>query len=273
MRLRELRLSLMSRLDPIDARIIIRLATGLDDLNQLMKPERIITDEEERKAMNLAGERLSGIPMAYIMGEKEFYGLPFRITEDVLIPRPDTETLVDVAIRLSSSFSNPRILDLCTGSGAVGTAIAHTLSIPVALSDISPAALSIAAENYERNIGKRPDARLGSLLEPWSGSVFDIIATNPPYLTKSWYEETDKDVKAEPSIALLGGEDDGLGIIRSIISLSPHYLREGGVLAIECDYRQTESCARILRNEGFSEIAVAKDAAGKERVVHGTRLS
>ena len=106
------------------------------------------------------------LPMAYIMGEKEFYGLPFRVSEDVLIPRPDTETLVDVAIRLSSSFSNPRILDLCTGSGAVGTAIAHTLSIPVALSDISPAALSIAAENYERNIGKRPDARLGSLLEP-----------------------------------------------------------------------------------------------------------
>ena len=273
MRLRELRLSLMSRLDPIDARIIIRLATGLDDLNQLMKPERIITDEEERKAMNLAGERLSGIPMAYIMGEKEFYGLPFRVSEDVLIPRPDTETLVDVAIRLSSAFSNPRILDLCTGSGAVGTAIAHTLSIPVALSDISPAALSIAAENYERNIGKRPDARLGSLLEPWSGSVFDIIATNPPYLTDRWYEETEIDVKKEPSLAFLGGGEDGLDLIRTIAHDAPRYLSEDGALAIECDFRQIESCGRILRNEGFTSIEVERDAAGKERVIYGRRLS
>ena len=152
-------------------------------------------------------------------------------------------------------------------------ALAHSLGIPVAMSDISEKALAIASCNYERNIGAAPDARLGSLFEPWRGERFDIIATNPPYLTQSWYEETDKDVKAEPSLALLGGDEDGLGIIRSIISLSPDYLNEGGVLAIECDYRQTESCARILRNEGFSEIAVARDAAGKERVVHGTRLS
>lgn len=273
MRVRELKRELLARIDSLDVRIIMRIATGLDDIHQLTEADTSLSDSEVAMARELVERRLSGTPMAYITGEKEFYGLPFRVTKDVLIPRPDTETLVDIVLGYARRYENPRILDLCTGSGAIATTLAHSLGIPVAMSDISEKALAIASCNYERNIGAAPDARLGSLFEPWRGERFDIIATNPPYLTQSWYEETDKDVKAEPSLALLGGDEDGLGIIRSIISLSPDYLNEGGVLAIECDYRQTESCARILRNEGFSEIAVAKDAAGKERVVHGTRLS
>ena len=273
MRVRELKRELLEKIDSLDARIIMRIATGLDDIHQITEADTDLSDSETAMARKLMERRLAGTPMAYITGEKEFYGLPFHVTEDVLIPRPDTETLVDVVLGYARRYADPRILDLCTGSGAIATAIACSLGSPVAMSDISGKALAIAACNYERNTGTRTDARLGSLFEPWAGERFDIIATNPPYLTQSWYEETDKDVKAEPSLALLGGDDDGLGIIRSIISLSPEYLNEGGVLAIECDYRQAESCARILRNEGFSEIAVAKDAAGKERVVHGTRLS
>ena len=273
MRLRELKRGLMARLESLDSRMIIRLATGLDDMAQLMEPERELSDEEVRKAWELAGKRLSSVPMAYITGEKEFYGLPFRVDSNVLIPRPDTETLVDVAVTLSSSFDNPRILDLCTGSGAVGTAIAHTLSLPVSLSDISGKALSIAIGNYERNTGMECDARLGSLFEPWAGETFDIIASNPPYLTEKWYEETEEDVKKEPRLAFIGGDDDGLSLIRRIIHEAPRHLNDGGFLAIECDYRQMESCARIFRNEGFSSIAIAEDAAGRERVIHGRRLS
>ncbi len=264
---------LLHSLDALDARIILRMATGMSDIEVLMNPEREIDEGTVSMALALADERRSGIPMAYIMGEKEFYGLPLKVTEDTLIPRPDTETLVDVALRLSELYQRPRILDLCTGSGAVAVAIAHTLSLPVCLSDVSEKALSIAAENYERNIGRKPDARLGSLFEPWSGEHFDIIATNPPYLTELWYEETELDVKAEPSLALIGGGADGLDLIRRIIHEAPDYLTEDGSLAIECDFRQIESCARIFRSEGFSSISVEKDAAGKERVIYGRRLS
>ena len=273
MRLRALKRDLIQSNGDLEARIIIRIATGMDEIAQIINAEEELPEEAVEKAMQLSKERLAGTPMAYIMGKKEFYGLPFKVSRDVLIPRPDTESLVDVAVRLASSFAKPRILDLCTGSGAVGTAIACTLSLPVALSDISPAALAIASENYERNTGEKPDARLGSLFEPWKGAVFDIIATNPPYLTDAWYGETDKDVKQEPSLALIGGGDDGLDIIRQIIHQASGYLAKDGALAIECDFRQIESCGRIFRNEGFSSIAVEKDAAGKERVIYGRRLS
>ena len=273
MRLRDLKCTLMHTLDPLDARIIIRIATGLDDIGQLMDPDRELEEEEVQKALALSQKRLEGTPMAYLMQEKEFYGLPFYVDEDVLIPRPDTETLVDIAIKLSASFSKPRILDLCTGSGAVGTAIAHTLSIPVAISDISPAALEIAKRNYGKNTGMDPDARLGSLFDPWKDERFDIIVSNPPYLTELWYEETEKDVKREPAAAFLGGGEDGLDLIREIARKAPEHLGKDGVLALECDFRQIESCGRILRNEGFSSIAVEKDAAGKERVIYGRRLS
>ena len=106
-----------------------------------------------------------------------------------------------------------------------------------------------------------------------SGSVFDIIATNPPYLTARWYEETEIDVKKEPPLAFLGGGEDGLDLIRAIAHEAPRHLSEDGALAIECDFRQIESCGRILRNEGFTSIEVERDAAGKERVIYGRRLS
>ena len=273
MRIKDARRILLGKLDSTDARIILRLATGLDDIHQITEGESELATEAEAVIHTLMEKRLSGTPMAYIMGEKEFYGIPFHVSESVLIPRPDTETLVDTAIELAGRFRNPRVLDLCTGSGAIGTAIAHTLSIAVALSDISSEAIAIASGNYRSNIGKEPDARTGDLFGPWEGSVFDIIATNPPYLTDAWYEETERDVKAEPMNALVGGGRDGLDIIRRIISQAPDYLSPDGYLAIECDYRQIEICGRLLETEGFSDIASRKDLAGKERVVYGRRNS
>ncbi len=270
MKLKELKSYLISRTEPVDARIIIREAAGFDDIAQILHAEDEISPEAAAKAERMLAERISGRPMAYILGEKEFYGLPFTVNESVLIPRPDTETLVDTAIELAASFRRPRILDLCTGSGAVGTAIAATLSIPVSLSDISPEALDIAKQNYRRNTGHEPDARLGSLYGPWEGERFDIIASNPPYLTPEWYEDTDADVKAEPEIAFLGGPD-GLDLIRIIISAGYDYLNENGYIALECDYRQIDNCVRILQSSSFSGIGIRKDLAGKERVVYGRK--
>lgn len=271
MKLKELKARLMAETEAVDARMIIHMATGLDDVAQIVHADDEVSAESSRQALSLLSLRKDGTPMAYITGEKEFYGLPFHTDSSVLIPRPDTETLVDAALECAAAFSRPRILDLCTGSGAVGTAISHTLSIPVALSDISPQALEIAKENYRRNTGTDADARLGSLFEPWEGESFDIIASNPPYLTESWYEETERDVKKEPRIAFIGGGDDGLDIIRAIVRTSIRHLHEGGYLLIECDYRQMDICANIFHHAGFSYIQIRKDLAGKERVIYGRK--
>ena len=268
----ELKRKLLARTESTDARIIITLATGLDAIAQITKSRRNVTAEEEAKAMNFLNERLSGTPMAYITGEKEFYGHSFHVTPSVLIPRPDTETLVEKAVEIAKNFPCPRILDLCTGSGAIAASVSYALSMPVAISDISPDALAIARENYRIITGKEAEWREGDLLNPWKGEHFDMILSNPPYLTASWYEETDSCVKSEPEIAFLGGGNDGLDIIRKIIATSPDILNKGGYLMLEIDYRQSEICGSLLEKSGFSEISVLRDLAGKERVIYG-RLS
>ena len=167
MKLSELRRKLLERIDPVDVRIILRLATGLDDIHQITESQSEVSAEAEALAAETLERRLSGIPMAYITGEKEFYGHTFKVTEDTLIPRPDTETLVDAVIELSRRFSNPSILDLCTGSGAVAASVAAAISRPAALSDVSAPALAVARENYRRITGQEPEWREGDLLEPW----------------------------------------------------------------------------------------------------------
>ena len=255
-------------LDALDIRLLVKAGTGLDEVRQLTDPDTEVSGDV---TLALAGRRLSGEPMAYILGEKEFYGLVFRVNPHVLIPRPDTETLVETAIELAEG--RERILDICTGSGAVATALAFTLKRPVAMSDISPEALETAKGNYLRLTGEEPDARAGSLFEPWDGEFFNLIVSNPPYLTSSWYDETDKDVKAEPEIAFLGGGDDGLGIIKELVAQAKEHILPDGALALECDYRQTAICAMILESNSFADIRIRKDLAGKERVVYGRRLS
>ena len=272
MTIRELRKELLSATEAVDARLILRLATGLDDIHQITESCREVTDEEEKKAMELLRRRLSGEPMAYITGEKEFYGHAFSVSPAVLIPRPDTETLVDTVIKLSDLFSKPRILDLCTGSGAVAASVAAALGTAVQMSDISEAALSVAKGNYRRITGMDAEARCGDLLAPWDGTVFSIIASNPPYLTDKWYEDTDKDIKAEPENAFIGGGEDGLELIRRIIRSAPEHLEEGGFLALECDYRQMGICGNLLEKGGFTDIHTVRDLADKERVIYGRRL-
>ncbi|MDY5931471.1 MAG: peptide chain release factor N(5)-glutamine methyltransferase [Candidatus Ornithospirochaeta sp.] len=253
----------------LEVRLIIEKATGFDQLRQIAEGSSEIPDEKCKEAFDMLSRRLSGTPMAYITGKKEFYGNTFSVSPSVLIPRPDTETLVEAALDKARLFSSARILDLCTGSGAVGVSIAKASGLDVFLSDISEDALSIASQNYRTIIGHDGDIRKGSLFEPWKGMRFDIIASNPPYLTEKWWEETERDVKAEPLIAFIGHGDDGLDIIRRIIDESPLYLAEGGFLMLECDYRQTSSCAILLENRGFEGISIVKDLAGKERVVYG----
>ena len=256
--------------DPmLEARVLLSFL-GFSPLKQITDKNEEVSQKTADEATSMMKKRASGYPMAYITGVKEFWGMEFKVNDNVLIPRPDTETLVEVAVDLYIENNlQGKILDLCTGSGAVATAIAKELEKDVKLSDISPSAAETAKENYERLIGRTADIRVGDLFEKWEGCEFSLIVSNPPYLTDTWCNEVDEEVKKEPRLALYGFDEDGLGIIRRIIADSGKFLEKGGYIALECDYRQCSTLAKLLETEGYSGVNIKKDLAGKDRVVYG----
>ena len=256
--------------DPmLEARVLLSFL-GFSPLKQITDKNEEVSQKTADEATSMMKKRASGYPMAYITGVKEFWGMEFKVNDNVLIPRPDTETLVDVAVDLYIENNlQGKILDLCTGSGAVATSIAKELGKDVKLSDISPSAAETAKENYERLIGRTADIRVGDLFEKWKGCKFSLIVSNPPYLTDTWCNEVDEEVKKEPRLALYGFDEDGLGIIRRIIADSGKFLEKGGYIALECDYRQCSTLAKLLETEGYSGVNIKKDLAGKDRVVYG----
>ena len=256
--------------DPmLEARVLLCFL-GFSPLKQITDKNEEVSQKTADEATSMMKKRASGYPMAYITGVKEFWGMEFKVNDNVLIPRPDTETLVEVAVDLYIENNlQGKILDLCTGSGAVATAIAKELEKDVKLSDISPSAAETAKENYERLIGRTADIRVGDLFEKWEGCEFSLIVSNPPYLTDTWCNEVDEEVKKEPRLALYGFDEDGLGIIRRIIADSGKFLEKGGYIALECDYRQCSTLAKLLETEGYSGVNIKKDLAGKDRVVYG----
>lgn len=274
MKLKELRRELVKELKELDlpyleADLIIEKALGIRR-EEILLYDRELNQEETDNIKELLDKRLSGVPMAYILGHKEFYGLDFEVNENTLIPRPDTETLVDVAIEKAREFKEPDILDLCTGSGAVASAISYTLKREVFLSDISHEAIIVAKRNYKRLTGFDGIVREGDLFEPWKGESFSIIASNPPYLTPEDLENCSEEVKREPPLALLGGED-GLSVIRRIVKEGKEHLTHGGYLIIEADFREMAHCARLFLSEGYKDIETRKDLSGRERVIYGRR--
>ncbi len=275
MTLRELRRTLLARENTLEnpcleVRVLLSYL-GISVTEQITSPERPVAPETAEKAITLFEKRINGTPMAYITGEKEFYGHTFHVDESVLIPRPDTEILVEKAVETYRRKNyTGHILDLCTGSGAVATSVSYALGIDVAFSDISSAALKTAEENYSEITGRTAfDSRLGDLFEPWKGERFSLIATNPPYLTREWYDETEKSVKKEPEAAFIGFGDDGLDIIKKIVLTSPQVLEKNGTLLIECDYRQAGTLASFMVDNGFVNVETARDLGGLERVVYG----
>lgn len=256
--------------DPmLEARVLLSFL-GFSPLKQITDKNEEVSQKTADEATSMMEKRASGYPMAYITGVKEFWGMEFKVNDNVLIPRPDTETLVEVAVDLYIENNlQGKILDLCTGSGAVATSIAKELGKDVKLSDISPSAAETAKENYERLIGRTADIRVGDLFEKWEGCEFSLIVSNPPYLTDTWCNEVDEEVKKEPRLALYGFDEDGLGIIRRIIADSGKFLEKGGYIALECDYRQCSTLAKLLETEGYSGVNIKKDLAGKDRVVYG----
>jgi release factor glutamine methyltransferase len=258
----------------LEAREMVCSAVG-KSREELVRDGRLYASPElEQRARELTARRLAGEPVAYLIGEWEFYGLPLDITRDVLIPRPDTEVLVEQAAAYCDILPECRILDLCAGSGCIGLAMASRLPrCRVVLGEYSDAALRVCRRNIRRNslsgrvISVQADAR--SLPDQALGE-FDCIVSNPPYIPREEISGLDVSVKDyEPHLALDGGED-GLDFYRSISEKWKTALRPGGRLYFEVGIGQADSVLRLMRAQGFGDIQVVKDHHDIPRVVFGT---
>lgn len=221
----------------------------------------------------LIKRRLAGEPVAYLLGEHEFWGLPLFVDPSVLVPRPDTETVIEVAKALLPEPARPRrVLDLCTGSGAIALALAKELpGATVIATDVSPEAVVIARRNAERNgLTDRIEVRQGDLFAPVAGEWFDLIASNPPYIETAVIPTLSAEVLREPRLALDGGAD-GLVFYDRITAAALAHLAPGGVLVVEHGYDQAETVAARFRAAGLEEVALVHDLGKNPRVTSGRR--
>ena len=221
----------------------------------------------------LVARRLAGVPMQYITGEAEFFGLPFAVASGVLIPRPETEHLVEEVIRLAAAITEPRIADIGTGSGAISVALAHSLPLArITATDLSPQALAIARQNAVRNsVEDRIEFFEGDLLAPLAGQSFYIIASNPPYVPLLDRDSLSIEVRDhEPHSALFAG-DDGLSIYRRLIPEARKSLVPGGWLVMEIGYGQQPAIEQLMLTNGWEEVHFIADYQGIPRVAVGLR--
>jgi release factor glutamine methyltransferase len=212
--------------------------------------------------------RRAGEPVQYITGETEFYGLPFHVTRDVLIPRPETEHSVEKVLELAATFERPRIVDVGTGSGAIAIALAHHLfNASITATDLSMSAVQIAQQNAARNaVANRIRFLGGDLLTPVAGEQFDIVVSNPPYVAESDRMLLNVEVRDfEPSMALFSGTE-GLAIYRRLIPPAFAALVPGGFLVLEIGYGQAEAIRILLGEAGFAETKFTPDLQGIPRV-------
>lgn len=217
----------------------------------------------------LIQRRFAGEPIQYITGECEFYGLPFHVTRDVLIPRPETEHLVEKAAQLAASFDKPRIVDIGTGSGAIAVALAHLLpSTQITAIDLSAAALAIARANAERNgVAGRIRFVQGDLFAPVAGERFEIAVSNPPYVPRNERNTLAVEVREhEPDLALFAGAD-GLDVYGRIIPAARSAVIPDGFLALEIGCGQADTVAALLAQSGFEQMEFTPDLQGIDRVV------
>jgi release factor glutamine methyltransferase len=260
----------------LDAELLLGEALGFDRIKLIVEAERPLADGELGRYRELIKRRRNGEPIAYILGRREFFALPFRVDRRVLIPRPDTEVLVETALRATlARHLYGRMLDMCTGSGCVAIAFAKDRPTwRVTAVDLSPEAAALARENARRagvvhNVGVLE----GDLFAPLpGGAAFELITANPPYIPSGDIAGLDADVRDfEPRLALDGGKD-GLTIIRRLLDQAPHYLVPGGFIALEVGFDQAPAVAALFEHAGLVDIARVKDLAGIERVVCGRRV-
>ena len=258
----------------LEARELVCFGTGKSREELARDGGLYASPELERQVRSLVDRHLAGEPVAYLIGEWEFYGLPLDISPDVLIPRPDTEVLAGQAIEYIQTLGECRVLDLCAGSGCIGLAVASQVpQARVVLGEYSDAALKVCRQNIRRNglsgrvvpmqadAREKPERSLGE---------FQCIVSNPPYIPRADIETLDASVRDyEPHLALDGGED-GLDFYQTISGKWKDALAPGGRLYFEVGIGQADSVLRIMRAQGFGDIQIVKDLHDIPRVVFGT---
>jgi release factor glutamine methyltransferase len=246
-----------------EAKLLLRHVLGCAAADIVAHPERLLTSDESERYAIVVSRRAAGEPIAYLVGSREFYSREFRVTATVLIPRPETEVLVEVTLSKVSRGDTPRILDLGAGSGCVAITLALELGGEVTAVDVSPDALTVARENAAR-LG----ARVQFVESDWFAAVegeFDLIVGNPPYVAAGDPHLEEGDLRFEPMVALACGAD-GLDAIRRIVAEAPRHLRPGGWLVLEHGYDQAEAVRELLAQGGFGDIEQHRDLAGTVRV-------
>ncbi|HET9580446.1 MAG TPA: peptide chain release factor N(5)-glutamine methyltransferase [Usitatibacter sp.] len=253
----------------IDAQVLVAHLLGVDRAYLVAHPMRVLTESEDARIDSLVARRSMGHPVAYLVGTREFHSRDFVVGPDVLIPRPETETLVEAALeRLPRGAS---CVDLGTGCGAIGLTIAcERPDARVTCTDASGQALQLALANAAAlGCAARIDVRHGSWYEPIAGGRFDMIVSNPPYVARGDPHLAQGDLRFEPAGALTDGSGDGLDSIRAIVAGARGHLERGGWLLFEHGYDQADAVEALLAAAGFAERISIRDLAGIPRVAGG----
>jgi len=259
----------------LDAEVLLAFCLGCDRLEFLKNPAMTIGKKQQSKFSKLLARRLRWEPVAYITGRKNFWTFSLNVNKDVLIPRPDTEIIVEETIAVCRDIDSTEIniLDVGTGSGAIALALVQEISRGnVTATDISTSALALARENARLlKLEDKIDFRQGDLFEPLE-EVFDIIVSNPPYISEDEYKELPNGVKDyEPQIALLAGKN-GLEFYEKLIDQAPGYLKKNGWLLLEIGAKQKKEVCTLMEEAGrYDSVTMRRDYAGLPRVVRARR--
>jgi release factor glutamine methyltransferase len=261
------------RLDPhsesprLDAELLLARILGLPRSELIARGDEPVAFSDERALATLIAKRADGVPIAYLTGIREFWSLPLKVSPAVLVPRPETEILVEHALALLPADAVCSVLDLGTGSGAIALSLAHERPRwSITGVDISPAALEVAAHNSKDLKLAHVQWRLGHWFDVLPGERFHLIVANPPYLAAT--DPALKALRAEPAAALIAGAT-GLEALRTIIAQAPQHLYTGGWLALEHGITQAHDVAELLSQHGFDSIRTYPDLSGRPRITLG----
>lgn len=251
-----------------DSHLIVRTVLNLKPIDVVLSHQKSVDEKDAEKIFEYCDRRCKNEPLQYILGTQEFMGLEFEVSRDVLIPRADTETLVEA---VTEERRGMNVLDICTGSGCIAISIAHyNKNAFVTGLDISLPALDTAKRNAVKNgVGERVRFEKCDIMNGIPNGIFDVIVSNPPYIETAEIDSLQKEVcMHEPRIALDGG-GDGLDFYRRITAVAPSLLQSGGSLYFEVGYNQAEAVRQLMENSGFEDIRIIKDLCGIQRVVCG----
>jgi release factor glutamine methyltransferase len=258
----------------LEAQVLLAHTLHCDRVRLYMNFDRPLHPDELTAYRQLIQRRLAGEPLAYLVGEQEFWSLGFRVTPDVLIPRRDTETVIEVVLdAVPDRAATLRIADVATGSGVLAVTLARELEqARVVATDLSEAAAAVARDNAARlGVADRVEVRVGDLLAPLAGEVFDILVSNPPYVRAAEIAGLAREVRREPHLALDGGPD-GLACLRRIISGAARHLAPGGLLALEHGFDQDADVRQLIDATGaFAPAQTRSDLGGNPRVTFARR--